>query len=184
MNQDKTILVVDDDQDLRTGLREVLHRQGYRTLEAGDGLAAREMIQGHRPDLVILDMMMPRWGGFPVLEHYRGRADAPAFIMITANEGPRHQAYAEKIGARAYLRKPFPLDELLERVQSVLGAAPAAATTPAATTRTLRCVCPSCGARIKAPIAMLGHKRPCPGCAADLVLRPQLPDDEGPCLVD
>lgn len=60
--------------------------------------------------------MMPRMGGFPVLEHFRNKVDAPPIIMITANEGSRHKAYAEWLGVVSYVRKPFAMEELLEKV--------------------------------------------------------------------
>ena len=94
----KTILVVDDDRELNDGLREVLIREGYNIIQASNGIQARDLIFQARPDLVILDMMMPRMGGFPILEHFRGKADAPPIIMITANEGSRHKAYAGNVG--------------------------------------------------------------------------------------
>jgi DNA-binding response OmpR family regulator len=114
----KTILVVDDDRELNDGLREVLIREGYNVIQASNGIQARDMIYQARPDLVILDMMMPRMGGFPVLEHFRGKADAPPIIMVTANEGSRHKAYAEMLGVVKYVRKPFPMDVLLETVEA------------------------------------------------------------------
>src|SRR5438128_10801485 len=116
----KTILVVDDDMELSDGLRAVLERQGYRVIQARDGQQGKQIIYQQRPDLVILDMMMPRMGGFPVLEHFRDKADAPPIIMITANEGSRHKAYAELLGVVAYIRKPFAMDELLESVHRCL----------------------------------------------------------------
>jgi DNA-binding response OmpR family regulator len=125
-NEPRTILVVDDDRELNDGLRAVLERQGYRVLQASNGIQARDVVTRHRPDLVILDMMMPRMGGFPVLEHYRGRADAPPIIMITANEGSRHKAYAEFLGVVEYIRKPFAMEQLLESVEKGLNAKAAA----------------------------------------------------------
>ncbi len=113
----KTILVVDDDMELSDGLRLVLERQGHRVLQARDGQQGKQLIYQHHPDLVILDMMMPRMGGYPVLEHFRGKADAPPIIMITANEGSRHKAYAEYLGVVDYIRKPFAMEKLLESVQ-------------------------------------------------------------------
>src|SRR5438552_4081441 len=112
----KTILVVDDDMELSAGLRAVLERQGHRVLQARDGQQGKMLIYQHRPDLVILDMMMPRMGGYPVLEHFRGKTDAPPIIMITANEGSRHKAYAEYLGVVDYIRKPFAMERLLEAV--------------------------------------------------------------------
>src|SRR5205085_7666221 len=116
MAQTKTILVVDDDMELSDGLRVVLEKQGHRVIQARDGQQGKQQIYQQRPDLVILDMMMPRMGGYPVLEHFRGKTDAPPIIMITANEGSRHKAYAEYLGVIAYIRKPFALERLLEAV--------------------------------------------------------------------
>src|SRR5216683_1210031 len=112
----KTILVVDDDMELSDCLRSVLERQGYRVFQARDGQQGKQMVYQHHPDLVILDMMMPRMGGYPVLEHFKGKTDAPPIIMITANEGSRHKAYAEYLGVIDYIRKPFAMERLLESV--------------------------------------------------------------------
>jgi DNA-binding response OmpR family regulator len=123
MATNKTILVVDDDMELSDGLRAVLERQGYRVFQARDGQQGKQMVYQHHPDLVILDMMMPRMGGYPVLEHFKGKADAPPIIMITANEGSRHKAYAEYLGVIDYIRKPFAMERLLESVQKGLNTA-------------------------------------------------------------
>ena len=117
MAETKTILIVDDDPELSDGLRIMLERHGYCVLQARDGQQGKSLIYQHRPDLVILDMMMPRMGGYPVLEHFRDKADAPPIIMITANEGSRHKAYAEYLGVVDYIRKPFAMERLLESVE-------------------------------------------------------------------
>ena len=116
----KTILIVDDDRELSDGLRMVLEKQGFHVIQAQDGHQGKQMIYNHRPSLVILDMMMPRMGGYPVLEHFRGKTDAPPIIMITANEGSRHKAYAEYLGVIDYIRKPFAMERLLETVNKAL----------------------------------------------------------------
>src|ERR1700719_3333981 len=116
MANPKTILIVDDDIELSDGLRAVLERQGYRIIQARDGQQGKQQVYNQRPDLVILDMMMPRMGGYPVLEHFHGKADAPPIIMITANEGSRHKVYAEYLGVIDYIRKPFAMEKLLEAV--------------------------------------------------------------------
>jgi DNA-binding response OmpR family regulator len=120
MAEQKTILIVDDDRELVEGLRAVLERQGFRVMQAHDGHQGKQAIYNQRPDLVILDMMMPRMGGYPVLEHFRGKTDAPPIIMITANEGSRHKAYAEYLGVIDYIRKPFAMERLLEAVNKTL----------------------------------------------------------------
>src|SRR5437868_5728710 len=186
MPDQRTILVVDDDHELRAGLRTVLGRHGYRTLEADDGQEARQLIDEHRPDLVILDMMMPRWGGLAVLEHFRGKSGAPRFIMITGTDGEKHKNYAEWLGVVDYIKKPFSMDRLLERVAKAVPA-PAApeqvATVTKADPRSIRCRCPSCGARIKAPLQMVGQTRKCPGCSRSFLVVVPPPEDEGPKLM-
>ena len=121
MANPKTILVVDDDHELSEGLRVVLEKQGYRVIQARDGQQGKQMVYHHHPDLLILDMMMPRMGGYPVLEHFRDKSEAPPIIMITANEGSRHKAYAEYLGVIDYIRKPFAMERLLESVEKGLG---------------------------------------------------------------
>jgi DNA-binding response OmpR family regulator len=123
----RTILVVDDDRELNDGLRMLLEKSGYRVLQASNGIQAREVVYTEHPDLVILDMMMPRMGGYPVLEHFWGKPDAPPMIMITANEGKRHKLYAEYLGVVAYIRKPFAMEELLEHVEKVFSPPPVSA---------------------------------------------------------
>jgi DNA-binding response OmpR family regulator len=123
MAEGKTILVVDDDQEMVDGLRIVLEKHGYRVITARDGQQGKQQVYNQRPDLMILDMMMPRMGGYPVLEHFKGKPDAPPIIMITANEGSRHKAYAEYLGVIDYIRKPFAMERLLESVEKGLTAA-------------------------------------------------------------
>src|ERR1043166_8312054 len=116
MANPKTILVVDDDSTLRGGLQTMLEQKGYRTLQADDGLVAENLINQHRPDLVILDMMMPRWGGFAVLERFQNNPAAPPFIMLTGNESEKHKAYATQMGGVVSRRKPCSMERILQRI--------------------------------------------------------------------
>ena len=120
MSDPKTILIIDDDRELVDGLRAELERQGFRVLQAHDGHQGKNTIYNAKPDLVILDMMMPRMGGYPVLEHFKDKPDAPPMIMITANEGSRHKLYAEYLGVVNYIRKPFATEKLVEAVHKAL----------------------------------------------------------------
>src|SRR6476661_5837394 len=120
MADQKLILIVDDDYELSDGIRAVLENQGHKVLQARDGQQGQNMIYNNHPDLVILDMMMPRKGGYPVLEHFRDKPNAPPIIMITANEGSRHKAYAEYLGVVDYIRKPFAMERLMEVVNRTL----------------------------------------------------------------
>ena len=125
MPAQKTILLIDDDQEIIESMRAVLEGRGYRILVARDGNAGLAVDEREEPDLIVLDMMMPKKSGFLVLEKLRGRPGGliPT-IMITANEGSRHRAYAEMLGVRDYIRKPFAMDKLVRSVEQILGAKP------------------------------------------------------------
>ena len=124
MAEQKLILVVDDDRELVDAMRTVLERQGFKVIQAHDGHQGKQAIYNQRPDLVILDMMMPRMGGYPLLEHFKDKPDAPPMIMVTANEGSRHKVYAEYLGVIDYIRKPFAMERLLDTVNKALGTKP------------------------------------------------------------
>ncbi len=118
----KRILLVDDDAEIIESLRLSLEANGYTVLVARDGNQGLALSERENPDLVILDMMMPKRSGFLVLEKMRRTRETPLrVIMITANEGMRHKAYAEMLGVDDYIRKPFPMDRLIESVQRLIG---------------------------------------------------------------
>jgi len=120
----KTVVVIEDDRDISATIQSVLTAAGYRVLTASNGQDGRRLIQTQKPDLVLTDMMMPRMGGFPVLEFLADLPNAPPVIMMTANEGSRHKAYAEMLGVVDYLRKPFAMEVMLESIARALAAAP------------------------------------------------------------
>lgn len=118
----KTILLVDDDTEIVETMRFALEGHGYRVLVARDGNQGLALAERDDPDLIVLDMMMPKRSGFLVLEKLRQTNRVPTkVIMVTGNEGNRHKAYAEMLGVDDYIRKPFPMDRLLEAVKKVLG---------------------------------------------------------------
>ena len=120
-SQAKRILLVDDDHEIVESMRLALEANGYRILIARDGNQGLAMAERDDPDLVILDMMMPKRSGFLVLERLRRTRRVPIrVVMITANEGSRHKAYAEMLGVDDYIRKPFPMDRLIESVNRLL----------------------------------------------------------------
>ncbi|MGD0382852.1 MAG: response regulator [Thermoguttaceae bacterium] len=120
-NPKKRILLVDDDREIVESMRIALESAGYEILVARDGNQGLVMVERDDPDLLILDMMMPRRSGFLVLEKIRRTRPVPLrVIMITANEGNRHKAYAEMLGVDDYIRKPFAMDRLLESVDRLL----------------------------------------------------------------
>jgi len=117
----KRILLVDDDFEIVESMRLALEASGYQILIARDGNQGLAMAEREDPDLVILDMMMPKRSGFLVLERLRRTRKVPMrVIMVTANEGSRHKAYAEMLGVDDYIRKPFAMDRLLESVNRLL----------------------------------------------------------------
>jgi DNA-binding response OmpR family regulator len=123
--QSRTILLVDDDHEIVESMRTILENRGYRILVARDGNSGLMVAERENPDLLILDMMMPKKSGFLVLEKLRSRPGGliPT-IMITGNEGSRHRAYAEMLGVRDYIRKPFAMEKLVRSIDKVLGVAP------------------------------------------------------------
>jgi DNA-binding response OmpR family regulator len=118
----KRILLVDDDREIIESMRLALEAEGYQVLIARDGNQGLALAEREDPDLVILDMMMPKRSGFLVLEKLRRTRPVPVrIIMVTANEGSRHKAYAETLGVDDYIRKPFAMDRLLSSVNRLLG---------------------------------------------------------------
>ena len=117
----KRILLVDDDAEIIEAMKYTLESKGFEILIARDGNQGLAMAEREDPDLVILDMMMPKRSGFLVLEKLRRTRPVPMrIIMITANEGSRHKAYAEMLGVDDYIRKPFAMDRLIASVERLL----------------------------------------------------------------
>jgi len=120
----KTVLLVDDDRDILTAITAALADMGLDIFTASDGNEALRQAAGHHPDLVVLDMMMPKRNGFLVMEKLRQgkqRGEPPRIIMITGNTGVRHRAYAESLGVDLYLHKPFRMEQLIEAIKKLLG---------------------------------------------------------------
>jgi len=119
----KKVLLVDDDQDILTAMTAALKDMGPDILTAGDGNDALRQAEEAQPDLVVLDMMLPKRSGFLVLEKLRRgkeRSAPPRIVMITGNQGRRHKTYAESLGVDVYLNKPFRMERLLESIEKLL----------------------------------------------------------------
>ncbi len=108
------VLVVDDDPDVLDAVDEALRSEGADTRLVDNGNEAVTAMGDEPFQLVVLDMMLPGRSGFLVLERIKGREDSPPVIMLTANEGKRHQAYAENLGVDRYFLKPVPLARLVD----------------------------------------------------------------------
>ncbi|MHC4428345.1 MAG: response regulator transcription factor [Planctomycetota bacterium] len=117
--QGKKVLIVDDDEDILSSIDLAMRAEGASTETVTDGNAAVSAC-GDGPDVVVLDMMLPKRSGFLVLERIKQQVEPPVVVMITANQGKRHMAYAESLGVDAYLVKPVPLQRLVETVVRLL----------------------------------------------------------------
>ena len=116
----KKILLVDDDRDILAAMQTALSDQGCEVAVAGDGNDVIAQAEQAAPDLVVLDMMLPKKSGFLVMERLRKLPNRPKVIMITGNQGSRHKAYAESQGVNVYLNKPFRMERLLEAVRKLI----------------------------------------------------------------
>jgi len=115
----KTVLVVDDEPIVREVVVRYLEREGYRTLEAGDGDSAREVIESAGADLVVLDLMLPGTDGLELCRWIRSKSEMPV-IMLTARGEEADRIVGLELGADDYMTKPFSPRELAARVRSVL----------------------------------------------------------------
>jgi DNA-binding response OmpR family regulator len=111
--KEKKILVVDDDPEVLDSINQALQVEGALTQTCSDGNTAVRICEVDPPELVVLDMMLPKRSGFLVLERIKRLPTPPRVIMVTANEGKRHQQYAETLGVDGYLLKPVRLERLI-----------------------------------------------------------------------
>jgi DNA-binding response OmpR family regulator len=118
--QGKKVLIVDDDEDILGSIDLALRAEGADTQTVTDGNAAVSACSEDDQDAVVLDMMLPKRSGFLVLERIKQQTEPPVVVMITANQGKRHMAYAESLGVDAYLVKPVPLQRLVETLVDLL----------------------------------------------------------------
>ena len=114
-----TVLVVDDEPIVRDVVVRYLEQEGYRTLQAGDGDTARELLEREEPSLVVLDLMLPGTDGLALCRWIRGRSQLPV-IMVTALGEEADRLTGLELGADDYLTKPFSPRELVARVKAVL----------------------------------------------------------------
>ncbi len=115
----KTILVVDDAESLRVLVKEYLTQEGFRVLTASNGRDALFVARDARPDLILLDLMMPEMGGYEFIRTYAREGDAPV-IILTAKLEENDKVLGLELGADDYVTKPFSMRELTARVRAVL----------------------------------------------------------------
>ncbi len=120
--ESRKVLIVDDDPEVRAAIDHALQAEGALTQYCGDGNSAVRICEADPPDLVVLDMMLPKRSGFLVLDRIKKIENAPVVVMVTANEGRRHQQYAETLGVDGYILKPVRLERLITMAQELLDA--------------------------------------------------------------
>lgn len=114
-----TILIVDDDEELSGLLSELLQEEGYHVLLAGDGVEAVQAVKQHHPDLVLLDILMPRMDGWETCRWIRELSDTP-IIILSCEVGELDKVRGLDLGADDYITKPFSTLELRARVRAAL----------------------------------------------------------------
>ena len=118
----KRVLLVDDDEQVLEGTQAALEAHGYEVLIANDGTEGLIRAERDAPDLIILDVLMPRRSGFGVLEKLCCTPNrGPRIIVTTANDEPKYREFAKSKGADAFLRKPYDMEELLATMATLLG---------------------------------------------------------------
>lgn len=123
------ILVVEDDESIRLLVSEVLRDDGYQVREASNGLEALKQVSSKRPDLIVLDLMMPVMDGWQFVEacrHEPGCNDVPIVVTSASHDLPRTADRLRALGVRTCLAKPFDIDGLLALVERYAPSAPAA----------------------------------------------------------
>ena len=123
MSERAKVLIVDDEPDVLLTLRMILEAEGFDPLLAADGETALRRVDEERPDLVVLDIMMPVLDGWFVLAELGGRPRRPAVVVCSAKSGESDRARANELGADEYVTKPFEPDDLVVVIRNVLARA-------------------------------------------------------------
>ena len=116
MNEEKTVLIVEDEKNIVDILRYNLQKEKYRTLEAYDGEDGLNKARSEQPDLILLDVMLPKMNGFDVCRLLREEGDNVPIIILTAREEEEDKVKGLETGADDYITKPFSMRELIARV--------------------------------------------------------------------
>src|SRR5581483_9388563 len=111
----KTLLIIDDNDVEREGLAILLERSGFAVLKAGDGFLALELLKSKRPDLILLDMLMPNCDGWEFLKRRDPAWESIPFVIITGSDSA-NSSWARSLGAADFLAKPFVTEDVVARV--------------------------------------------------------------------
>jgi DNA-binding response OmpR family regulator len=113
------ILIAEDDRNIRKGISDALETEGYETVLAADGIEALDLLQSHSPDLVCLDIMMPRMNGYDVCREIRKQGSSIPVIFISAKSEEIDKVLGLELGADDFIAKPFGLREIVARIRAV-----------------------------------------------------------------
>ena len=123
-NTTKRVLLVDDDEEILTVTKMALEEHGYDVIIAHDGCEGLICVERDRPDLIILDLVMPRRNGFSLLERLHVDPShpmkSPRIIMTTGNDEQRHRDFAKSRGVDVFLPKPYDVDDLIACIEELL----------------------------------------------------------------
>lgn len=119
-NESKRVLLVDDDPDLVETVGTALESRGYAVIIARDGVEGLARAERDRPDLILLDVVMPRRSGFSLLTLLHRAGNALPIIMMSGSDDERHREFAVARGAREFVSKPFDVDQLITKVDLLL----------------------------------------------------------------
>ncbi len=134
----KKLLIVDDETDIATSIQYVLTQEGFSTVLAHDGLKALELAESEKPDLIILDLMMPGLDGLEVCRRVRAHDRRTPILMLTARTSEIDTVVGLELGANDYIAKPVRLRELVARVKAHLRESPTAVPVPAGSSRNIQ----------------------------------------------
>ncbi len=167
------VLIVEDDRDEAEFLRTLLQQQGMDVEVAKDGGQARAAFTMHQPDFVLLDLILPNVSGFEVCEQLKRINDGVPVLVLTAIDMDDARDLAQRVGADAYMTKPYDPDELLERLQELadeLWARKHLGHDAASGDEKVRFECTECGKRLKVSAAHRGRTLNCPQCGQPITV--------------
>lgn len=123
---DKVVLVVEDDQSIRNVISDVLEDRGFLVMGAANGAEALDQLNAQRPDVVVLDLLMPVMHGWDFMENYAERTGGECIPIVVVSVNPALPRSFTRFGVRSVVSKPFDVDVLLDSVERAMGAAPCA----------------------------------------------------------
>jgi two-component system, OmpR family, response regulator len=166
------ILVVEDEEDTALFIKKLLEENSYRVTVAKDGGQAHSAFNMHKPDFIILDLIMPQESGFEICERMKQKESHVPILIVTAMDSPESRQLATRVGANGYLLKPFDPEELLELIKEISDELWEQEHLPPSkddTEERIHFFCP-CGKKLKVRIKHRGRTMTCPTCRESLVV--------------